>query len=923
MFLPQDRVSEFAELSPPQLLERTQTAAGRSDLHDLQKRLIDMRNKEKLLIKNHESDLDELKTLNNRNEQLERDVTRMQSKKKIEDEIKLLEAQIPLVRYTESKRKSDQYREQYQAEREKVKKAKEEDAPAKRLCDETEREKINSNRIRNETEKVFKEALTNAKKTMAVIEKTREDIALNRKQIITLKNKLPEREKKVAETVRKIEAFEKELENPPSADVSEFEEGIRQINNEASNIHLQSSEIQQQVREKQSIKHELQQELDNKQRDKQQLDDVTRQRLNKLKRDYPDTVTAFEWLRNNKQRFSGRIYEPLILYLNLKDDKYADLVENALGGPRSSVYRVFICEKQEDYRLFTDYAVDKMKWKVGIVWPDTIPDQVVKTPISTADLRAKFKMEYFVSDLIQCPDLIFRFLCSETKINLIPVALQSTRELDIVNSNIFQKFAIGQTAYNVKTSLYGKKSKQTVTNSIRRAYILGNSVDVEAKTRLTEQMRTIQGNMQQIDVEVKELHNDHDRIKQQLEELKHKKEDLQSRKRDVQTRVQKYEKIKYRLQSARAELDELKKKPEEDKAKMEELESSIEELLEKEAAALDSYEQIVEKCIETYEERNITQAQYSYFDAKHSAVRNYYREHSAALEAAEHNMQVAKQNAMAAESETKRAMEECKTAGRELPGELDGAFRDILRKWKEESGLSITIEELESKIEEEKGKAEGIRYANPYAMKHYEERKQKIADLGAKIEQNRRKLENYHSQIESLKNQWAPPIHDLVNKINVKFKAAFERINCLGEIRVHESDDYDKWGIDIFVRFRNTEKLQQLTGQRQSGGERSVTTILYLMSLQDLAKSPFRVVDEINQGMDPRNERMIHSQIVKGACRPGTSQYFLITPKLLPDLEYNERVRVLCIYNSDWIPEKIKPLSVYLKHARQTGKSRA
>lgn len=34
-----------------------------------------------------------------------------------------------------------------------------------------------------------------------------------------------------------------------------------------------------------------------------------------------------------------------------------------------------------------------------------------------------------------------------------------------------------------------------------------------------------------------------------------------------------------------------------------------------------------------------------------------------------------------------------------------------------------------------------------------------------------------------------------------------------------------------------------------------MSTIFYLMALQSLARAPFRVVDEINQGMDPRNER--------------------------------------------------------------------
>jgi chromosome segregation ATPase len=76
----------------------------------------------------------------------------------------------------------------------------------------------------------------------------------------------------------------------------------------------------------------------------------------------------------------------------------------------------------------------------------------------------------------------------------------------------------------------------------------------------------------------------------------------------------------------------------------------------------------------------------------------------------------------------------------------------------------------------------------------------------------------------------------------------------------------------LFPFHRDHEKLQLLTGQRQSGGERAVSTILCLMSLQSLARAPFRVVDEINQGMDPRNERMIHEQIVKSASMAGTSQ---------------------------------------------------
>ena len=107
------------------------------------------------------------------------------------------------------------------------------------------------------------------------------------------------------------------------------------------------------------------------------------------------------------------------------------------------------------------------------------------------------------------------------------------------------------------------------------------------------------------------------------------------------------------------------------------------------------------------------------------------------------------------------------------------------------------------------------------------------------------------------------------------------------------------------------------------------------MSLQSLTRSPFRVVDEINQGMDPRNERLVHKRMVGIACGTASStpndsgyasgerddedesgergnnpdattsgsQYFLITPKLLHDLEYARGMQVLCIASGEHMPE--------------------
>lgn len=65
-------------------------------------------------------------------------------------------------------------------------------------------------------------------------------------------------------------------------------------------------------------------------------------------------------------------------------------------------------------------------------------------------------------------------------------------------------------------------------------------------------------------------------------------------------------------------------------------------------------------------------------------------------------------------------------------------------------------------------------------------------------------------------------------------------------------------------------------------------------------------------------KRYIH-QVVIVFNGETLSRYFLITPKLLPDLYFNERVRVLIIYNSDSVPTEMKPLQVYLDHAAANG----
>ncbi|KAG2073647.1 structural maintenance of chromosomes protein [Suillus decipiens] len=223
--------------------------------------------------------------------------------------------------------------------------------------------------------------------------------------------------------------------------------------------------------------------------------------------------------------------------------------------------------------------------------------------------------------------------------------------------------------------------------------------------------------------------------------------------------------------------------------------------------------------------------------------------------------------------------------------EMDGSVHDR------------SVDDLRTELDVQLANLDMISSTNPGVVEQYERRKTEIEALTKTLEDREKNTRKVEREIKNARDRWQPALEQLVASIGKKFSAAFDRIGCAGEIRISPHDDYDKWAIDILVKFRDNEKLQLLTGQRQSGGERSLTTILYLMSLTEEARTPFSLVDEINQGMDQRAERAVHNSLVEVTCKPDSAQYFLITPKLLPDLDYHERMKVLCVNNGEWLPE--------------------
>ena len=53
--------------------------------------------------------------------------------------------------------------------------------------------------------------------------------------------------------------------------------------------------------------------------------------------------------------------------------------------------------------------------------------------------------------------------------------------------------------------------------------------------------------------------------------------------------------------------------------------------------------------------------------------------------------------------------------------------------------------------------------------------------------------------------------------------------------------------------------------------------------------------------MDAVNERRVFDMLVQTSCKENSAQYFLLTPKLLPDLNYDENLTVLTVNNGSFM----------------------
>lgn len=928
-FLPQDRVASFAKIHPTELLMETERAVGSVGMVEKHKKLIELDEVRKTdvdSLKHEEERLEQMTKLQEEDREI---LERMEEHKKNQERLKLLEALIPSLKH----RKIRQERVFAKAEYDELLRKKQELFEQK---EQLKKQQLMYENKASELDESYR-SLNHEKKSLAQqngqiirdIETLNNGIKTTRAEMKELLIKREKRKETIKQIEIKLAEHQEVLEQQPEPDKNRYIELGERIVLKRDEKRAIEARIQQLRRDQETVEeplHMKRTELRRREHTMNELKSVEAYRLHFLAnsskaREFKVVAAAIKWLRNNKDMFKEPIYEPPVMSLEYKYPKMTHIVSAAID--RTTMLTFTACNR-EDYDRLAHELIDKQHLNVSIrefSRTDIPTFDKQPRPMSNNELKS-YGFDGYVIDLIDGPAPVLNMLCHSARINQIPfssnilTASQQNRINALLRPNgepMFSKYMDRNNLMVNIRSRYGRKLISCKTDT------LGQAAPYIITTGASEQdIEATQNEIKQLKIQIQEIENNSSSIQEKIREVFQEAEAIQKviaeyddERKDYQKRTNVILKLKNKIKEFESQLQDVRAQEDDDTAfdKLEEkLNQLCQQLKRAYTTATNTFNvwlEVSRKARAVYIEKTTALGAAQWLKTQ---VERGAEEITERIYAQEHKLE-----AISAEIAAMKDLvrEKTKHMSPELLNELKNLHSDSndLEDPEFPSYIDNRIAQFENELNQLKYIISSAQdHGGEAAQKRYEERELEIQALTLEIESIKQRNENYESEIAKIRESWEPELERMVETISTEFSKAFEFIKCKGKVRLGNRDQpFKDWCIEILVSFRQDSELQVLTHQRQSGGERAVSTIFYLISLQTITKSPFRVVDEINQGMDPRNERIVHHHMVQVACAENSSQYFLITPKLLQDLEYHPRMKIHMIFSGS----KVEDVSTY------------
>ncbi|KAF2635035.1 P-loop containing nucleoside triphosphate hydrolase protein [Massarina eburnea CBS 473.64] len=902
-FLPQDRVVEFAKLEPIELLRETQRAAAPEYMVEWHNELKALRNDEKKLEVERENQDNFLKGLQSKQDATRHDVERYNERQDLVAESELLEKGRPIILTKILRTEVKQLVDDLNTTVQEYKQYQKEVDPAQRAQREMEVYRDQIDAVTKSRKRRFEAGHAAASGFAPKIDAEKQKMEGCAAEIEAERQADRQRKqdrKRIENTILSLRRSKDE--NPVEYDAATFDVRLGEIRNKRAGFDRQYTEYEATLK---AIRNDVigkQAELKNIMGSRNALDTQIGQQGKLLTKLSPDTFKAWEWLEQNKASLNLKedVYAPPILSCSVPDTRFAAIVESHLR-PRGELVTI-TCTNADDTRTVLDKLVGTPeRGGLGLhhitIRTSPQPRSAYKPPITTSELH-NIGFDSWIIDYIEGPDAVLAMLCDSAKLHRAAYASKpiTNRQFDSLAQSGILRCVNGTEVCTIRTrSEYAGASSTSITSLRPAHYFTEQAVDADEKRRLDETIAERRHDIQDQKGRHEEAMSKLTAIKKDRAAVEGEQAEIRNEQEALRKAFVEWEGLPRKIATKEEELKTNESLCAETHNRIRQAQGKADNSALKVASLTLQHAQAVTKL------RNLHE---SYIEAEIRLVEansevDGYTSDNRLIERALDERKARISALKAQKNDTKARYKEQLAEANDILKSVSEAEQDELKKYSD-----LTTEELDLAIGDVNTRLSMLAEGNPNAIKNYEKREKDIRTTQEKLENNVAQLKSTREKITGIRKQWEPQLDELVSKISDGFAHNFQQIGCAGQVGVYKDEDFEKWAIQIQVRFRENESLQILDSHRQSGGERAVSTIFYLMALQDLARSPFRVVDEINQGMDPRNERMVHERMVDIACRERTSQYFLITPKLLNDLKFHPKMKVHCIASGEHMPDQ-------------------
>ncbi|HSQ93499.1 MAG TPA: chromosome segregation protein SMC [Methanoregula sp.] len=197
---------------------------------------------------------------------------------------------------------------------------------------------------------------------------------------------------------------------------------------------------------------------------------------------------------------------------------------------------------------------------------------------------------------------------------------------------------------------------------------------------------------------------------------------------------------------------------------------------------------------------------------------------------------------------------------------------EMLRQQVGEMDTTLTLSEIEGKIAEADGALRKIGAVNMLAIEEYEKVERQVAERTDRKETLSGERATLIERIEKFEQMKYEAFSTAFKAIDANFREIFARLTSgSGHLVLENEEDPFAGGMTFAVQPRD-KKVHLLSSL--SGGEKSLTTLAFIFSIQRYIPAPFYAFDEVDMSLDGANVERIASMVTELAP---TSQFVIVS----------------------------------------------